>query len=284
MHRLISESLKIFSGQTGPDLTADWFEITNRGDTAWMLATNNALYYDDESASAVDADPILGLTQIDPGQAAIVVIGDSLDAMAFFSVWSTVADLTGIEIGYSDGAGLGGGGDAVNIWIGDPMLSDPIASGAYPSTSANDGQSYDVELAAFSIVGNSNNAVQTVLLGGNAMVPNVASPGNQGPAQLDPNAPLLVADSIAAAPYLLLPVNGPATIGADLGENYGRSISFQLSDADTPLSEVSLSASSNNETVVPNDGLTFSGNTESPVLTIAPAGVGFGNIDHHCDG
>src|SRR5690606_20986338 len=50
---------------------------------------------------------------------------------------------------------------------------------SYPDTSLNDGQSYDVALVAFSVVGNANGAVETIALGGgNGDVPNIASPGN----------------------------------------------------------------------------------------------------------
>ena len=93
-----------------------------------------------------------------------------------------VIDLTGIEIGYADGSGLGGGGDAVALWLGDPTLFAPIALEAYPDTAPFDGQSYDSDLGEFSVVGNANGAVQTIALGGDAMdVPNIGSPGNQGP-------------------------------------------------------------------------------------------------------
>tara|TARA_R110002072_G_scaffold261258_2_gene419969 strand:+ start:29429 stop:32776 length:3348 start_codon:yes stop_codon:yes gene_type:complete len=174
---------EIFSGQAGTDLTADWFEITNNGTTAWVSGVDPDIYYDDESADPTTADIVQGITEIQPGSSVIVLItGDTSDITTFVDVWSPVIDLTGVEIGYSDGAGLGAGGDAVNIWLGDPNTSAPIATEAYPDTSANDGQSYDNELDAFSTVGNANGAVQTIALGGaSADVPNIGSPGN-GPA------------------------------------------------------------------------------------------------------
>ncbi|WP_127846321.1 choice-of-anchor I family protein, partial [Psychroflexus aestuariivivens] len=90
-----------------------------------------------------------------------------------------VIDLTGVQIGYTDGSGLGGGGDAVNLWIGNPSSSQPIALGTYPDTDANDGQTYDLELGEFSAVGNMNGAVATIAGGGdNGDVPNIGSPGN----------------------------------------------------------------------------------------------------------
>lgn len=173
---------EIFSGQVGTDLTADWFEIKNIGTTPWVAAVDGDLYYDDDSADPNAADIIQGLTEIQPEETAIVLItGDTNDITVFENVWSPVTELTGVEIGYTDGAGLGGGGDTVNLWLGDPTLSSPFNTASYPDTASNDGQSYDVELAAFSVVGNANGAVQTIALGGtNGDVPNIGSPGNGG--------------------------------------------------------------------------------------------------------
>ena len=170
---------EIFSGQAGTDLTADWFEIKNIGTAAWTSGVDGDLYYDDESADPTTADIIQGISEIQPGGYAIVIIGDANDATAFTTIWSQVIDFTGVQVGFSDGAGLGAGGDAVNIWESDPLTTSPIDSASYPDTSVNDGQSYDVELAAFSVVGNANGAVATIDLGGdNSDVPNIASPGN----------------------------------------------------------------------------------------------------------
>jgi hypothetical protein len=172
---------EIFSGQEGDDLTADWFEIYNAGTVAWTSGLNDNLYYDDESADASAADLIQGISVIPPGGYAIVLITDNTggEVNTFITVWSEVLDFTGVEVGYSDGVGLGGGGDAVNIWLGDPTLSMPIGTGSYPDTAANDGQTYDVQLSAFSTVGNANNALVTNALGGDLTdVPNIGSPGN----------------------------------------------------------------------------------------------------------
>ncbi len=170
---------EIFSGQVGADLTADWFEIKNTGAVAYEATVDGDLYYDDNSADPTAADIIQGITEIQAGDFAIVIIGNAGDVTTFTDVWSEVLDLTGVQIGFTDGAGLGAGGDAVNIWLGNPLASSPIDTASYPDTSLNDGQSYDVELAAFSVVGNTNGAVETIALGGdNSDVPNIASPGN----------------------------------------------------------------------------------------------------------
>ena len=174
------EITEIFSGQAGADLTVDWFEVTNNGNTAWVSGVSPDLYYDDESADPADAVVVEGLVDIQPGESVIVLLtGNVADITTFQDVWSPVIDLTGIEIGYADGSGLGGGGDAVALWLGDPTLFAPIALEAYPDTAPFDGQSYDSDLGEFSVVGNANGAVQTIALGGDAMdVPNIGSPGN----------------------------------------------------------------------------------------------------------
>ena len=176
---------EIFSGQSGTDLTPDWFEIHNTGNVAWVSGVDGDLYYDDESADATTADLIQGITDIQPGERVIVLITDNAagEVTSFATVWGEVVDLSEIEIGFTDGAGLGGGGDVVTLWLGDPLTTMPVASGSYPDTAANDGQSYDLDLSEFSTVGNSSFAVETLALGGSASdVPNIASPGNVPPA------------------------------------------------------------------------------------------------------
>lgn len=176
------EITEIFSGQAGADLTADWFEIKNTGDTAYMAATDGALYYDDESADPNTADLIEGISSIPAGGYAIVLItGAGADVATFTSVWGAVIDLTGVSIGTTDGAGLGGGGDVVHLWIGDPQLSTPFEAALYPDTDANDGQTFDVSLMAFSEVGNANGAVQTNAVAGDGTVANIGSPGDGAP-------------------------------------------------------------------------------------------------------
>lgn len=170
---------EIFSGQAGSDLTADWFEISNNGTVAWISGSSDNLYYDDDSADPTTADLIEGISEIQPGKTAIVVIGNADDALIFEGIWGQVINLNEVSVGYTDGAGLGSGGDAVTLWQGDPLNTAAVDSAAYPDTAANDGQSYDVELALFSVEGNANGAVATIDFGGdNADVPNIGSPGN----------------------------------------------------------------------------------------------------------
>jgi hypothetical protein len=179
-HFIITE---IWSGQAGTDLTPDWFEIKNTGTQAWISGVDPNLYYDDDSADPVASDLIQGIDTIPAGAYAIVLVTPSAtDIATFKNIWSPVIDLTGVPFGYTDGAGLSGGGDAVTLWLGDPATSSPIDFKNYPDTAPFDGQSFDIELNTFSVVGNANGAVKTIALGGTSTnVPNIGSPGNKGP-------------------------------------------------------------------------------------------------------
>jgi hypothetical protein len=171
---------EVFSGQTGDLLTPDWFEIKNTGTTTWNATTNGELFYDDDSADATTADVVQGFSTLAPNEFAIVLItNDPIEVTNFINIWGQVIDLSNVQIGYSNGAGLGGGGDTVNLWLGTPADSAPIASASYPSTAMNNAQTYDVELNAFSVVSNESGAVTTILGGGNnGDTPNIGSPGN----------------------------------------------------------------------------------------------------------
>ena len=274
---------EIFSGQVGDDLTPDWFEVHNQGSSAWVAAATGELYYDDESASAADADIVTGITDIQPGEYAIVLITDNpADVDLFKTIWSPVYNLTNIKIGYSDGAGLGGGGDAVNIWIGDPNTSNPVDTESYPDAGAFDGQTYDVELAAFSIVGNANDAVATNALGGSSgMVPNIGSPGNLGPVVINPNAPIIEANPAGNSPYLNTPSTGPAYIGMDGQDPTDPSldgIEFFIDDMDTPLSDLTVTATSSNQAVIPDANLSVTGTDSLRTLNLNPASTGYALI------
>ncbi len=176
---------EIWSGNGGsPNVTADWFEIINHGSAPWVAGVDPDLFYDDESADPTTADMVQGLGQLAPGQRAIVVIGDSTDADTFRAVWQDDADLTDLQVGFTDGAGLGASGDGVNLWVGNPQAGGILVdSEAYPNAEANGGQSYDLELGEFSLVGNGSDAVATTETGGSTGTePAIASPGNQGAA------------------------------------------------------------------------------------------------------
>ena len=249
---------EIFSGQAGADLTPDWFEIKNTGSSTWMSGTDDDLFYDDDSQDPTKATLIEGISEIKAGEYAIILISnDPLDVAAFTTIWSSVINLSSIKIGYTDGAGLGAGGDLVTLWLGNPSTTSPIDTASYTATDNFDGLSYDVELASFSSIGNSNQAVQTTAMGGdNGDIPNIASPGNQGPAIIDGSAPSIVVDVTNTTSFLTLSEESPAYVSGVLNDPTDPAatlgIHFTVSDADTPLEDLTVTVTSSNQAVVLN--------------------------------
>ena len=217
--RIVLQVTEMWPGQDGPDLTEDWFEITNVGGRDWVSGTDPDLYYDDESQDPADAELIQGLTRIDAGDSVIVVIGNAGDATDFISVWDPVVDLSVVEVGFTDGSGLGSGGDGATLWVGSPSGTTVASFEAYPDASANSGQSYDVGLSAFSTVGNASGAVATLATAGSSGTePAIGSPA---PAR----TPVVIPD-------LLLSEVHVTPTGAEFIEVFNRSATqtFDLSD------------------------------------------------------
>ncbi|WP_299963116.1 ExeM/NucH family extracellular endonuclease [uncultured Roseobacter sp.] len=244
---------EIWPGQSGTDVTEDWFEITNTGTTTWTRADNGPLFYDDASADAAVADEIQGLTSLAPGQSAIVVVGVAADAAEFTEVWQQAIDLSGVEVGYVDGAGLGGDGDAVTLWLGDPDLGGALLdSEAYPDTAGNDAASYDVDAGAFSQPG-SGGAVTTLAEGGSAGdTPAVGSPGNGAAITPPPTSDFTLelfhfADQEAGIPALEDTPNFSAVLAAlkaqDLGDDGIEDNTLVLSSGDAIIPGVFFDAS-----------------------------------------
>lgn len=175
------EVTEIWPGQTGDDLTADWFEIVNRGDTTWTQGVDPDLFYDDDSADPGVADPITGLTSLAPGETAIVVVSDTAgDVADFVSNWMPDITLDDVEVGIVDGSGLSNtAADAVTIWLGDPGSGGTLEDSApYPGVSG--GASFDIDLNELSTVDNVHGAVATTATAGSSgMEPATGSPGIQ---------------------------------------------------------------------------------------------------------
>ncbi len=161
--------------EPGSNLTADWFEVTNFGDTAWTAATDGALFFDDDSQDPTVADLMSGVATLAPGESAVFI--DDADTSEFETVWGA---LPGVQKGIYAGSGLGGGGDGVTLFL--DAGSDGVTAGdiidfeSYPDADANGGQSWDVGLGAFSTVGNASGAFQS-LVANDAGQFGVASPG-----------------------------------------------------------------------------------------------------------
>ncbi|MFK7868065.1 MAG: ExeM/NucH family extracellular endonuclease [Roseobacter sp.] len=170
---------EIWPGQEGRDITGDWFEITNLGEAAWTPDVG-ALFYDDDSDDPSAAASIMGISAIAPGESVIVVTGADASAVdAFKAAWAGSID--GVQVGYVDGADLGGGGDAVTLFLdadGTLTGADIVDVAAYPDAAANDAQSWDVDNGQFSEVGALTDVVESTATGGDTGdTPAVGSPG-----------------------------------------------------------------------------------------------------------
>ncbi len=180
---------EIWMGQDGTDVTADWFEITNTGPVAWSNAAFGDLFYDDDSMDPSVADMIQNIVQIDAGESVIVVVGDATDAAAWEAVWADDVDLTGVQVGWADGAGLGQGGDGVTLLLRDePVIgqdpNDGLNAGdivdfeAYPDTAGFSGSSWEVDAGQFANLTDFTDTVATTEQGGvNGDEAAISSPG-----------------------------------------------------------------------------------------------------------
>ncbi|MBZ9557105.1 MULTISPECIES: ExeM/NucH family extracellular endonuclease [unclassified Modicisalibacter] len=168
---------EIWPGQAGSDVTEDWFEITNTGDSTIDFG-RTPLYYDDDSADPEDAVQVQGLTTLAPGATAIVMVdGDAAAADEFRQAWRSDTDLDGVEIGHTgSAAGLGGGGDQVTLWLGEPGRATLAATEAYPDTRQSDAASWDVANQRFT-TRDAGGVTSDALGGDDDATPALATPG-----------------------------------------------------------------------------------------------------------
>lgn len=130
-----------YAGVSGNDGTTDWFELTNFGDMAGNIGS---YYYDDDSADP-SVDYVLPNFDVEPGESVIVLIEGLDDPLTpevdeeaeniatFYSFWGLPSS---VQVGATDGGSLGGGGDAVNVFDGNLVLSGLVDSLTYASTDA----------------------------------------------------------------------------------------------------------------------------------------------------
>ncbi len=123
---------EIYMGLSGPDGTADWFELTNYGDTT---ADTGAYLYDDSSADFSEALALESIA-LAPGASAVFLLAEADDAATakdeFEAIWGA-----GIAVGLVvDGAGLGQSGDAVTLFDSGATIVDDVA---YTGLQAGDG-------------------------------------------------------------------------------------------------------------------------------------------------
>ncbi|WP_452226675.1 T9SS type A sorting domain-containing protein [Lacinutrix cladophorae] len=263
----------------GDNLTSDWFEITNEGPGVWT-PTFGDLYFDDDSQDYTTADLISGITSIQPGESVIAI--DDTNTAEFIAIWSSVYNLTGVQIGTYDGSGLGGGGDAVTLFmsVGAPLDASAIVDfEAYPDTELAPGKSYDVVKGDFSAI--DELPYQPVATANNNMnEPAIGSPGNLG--ALAASTLSIVVDTVNLTSFLNLPetnagfVSGVINDPTDPASTIG--IPFHIMDAETPVADLVVTATSSDETIVSNANLVLTGINEARLLTITPSALGFTTI------
>jgi uncharacterized protein YjiK len=106
--------------------TADWFEVTNYGDTAADI-TNYRM--DDNSYAVGTSVALLGVTSIAPGESVVFIEGDSTVASTFKTNWS----LTTTQVGYYSGSGIGlsSGGDGITLFTDTSLNSGTELPGPF---------------------------------------------------------------------------------------------------------------------------------------------------------
>ena len=98
----------------------DYFELTNTGAAAVDIT---GWKFDDESADLAEAAALEGITSIVPGESVVFFQLATADAAADETVFRDAwGGLSGVQVGYYDGAGLGKG-DTINLFdAGDNLV------------------------------------------------------------------------------------------------------------------------------------------------------------------
>ncbi len=119
---------------------ADWFELTNTGNSAVDIS---GWKVDDGSNLFASAVALSGLTSINVGQSVIFIEGNAATAASFVSNWFGASAPASFAIGYYSGSGIGlsATSDAVNIYNASGVLQANVKFGA--SDSASPYQSFD---------------------------------------------------------------------------------------------------------------------------------------------
>ena len=98
---------------SGPGGTADWFEVTNYGDT---VADITGYRMDDNSFSFAASVALNGVTSIAPGESVIFIESSGGAAITGFRTFWDLGEAP--QIGYYSGSGVGfsSGGDGVVVF------------------------------------------------------------------------------------------------------------------------------------------------------------------------
>jgi uncharacterized protein YjiK len=131
---VISEVAPWSSSNSPASLAADWFEVTNAGNTTIDLT---GWKMDDNSHSIANAVALSGVTSLAPGEAAIFIETSNLatTAAAFKSLWFGSSPQRVPQIGSYSGSGVGlsSNGDEVCLFDGAGNLVTGVGFGASPT-------------------------------------------------------------------------------------------------------------------------------------------------------
>lgn len=112
---------EVYEGVDGDDITGDWIEITNFGDTSYTFGVDGNLWYDDSSANPTEDEMVTGITAIAPGESVVVVLENAPgEVTTFVNAWGP-ANLAGVQVGYllgDDPGGLSQGGEDLYLFDG----------------------------------------------------------------------------------------------------------------------------------------------------------------------
>ena len=130
---LVISEIAPWSSASSP-LAADWFEVTNTGNSAVDLT---GWKMDDNSHSIANAIALNGITSIAPGEAVIFIETANLTTAAatFRSLWFAANPPRATQIGSYSGSGVGlsSSGDEVVLFDGAGNLVTGVGFGASPS-------------------------------------------------------------------------------------------------------------------------------------------------------
>jgi uncharacterized protein YjiK len=139
---------KLFISEVAPwssgnsPVAADWFEVTN---TKAVAVDITGWKIDDNSQSPAAALALNGITSINPGESVLFIETNDLPGKtaAFLSNWFGTNPPAGLRIGNytGTGAGLGSGGDQVNLYNG--VSSTPVASVLFGTSSTTTYRTFD---------------------------------------------------------------------------------------------------------------------------------------------
>lgn len=114
-------------GSGNSSVGADWFELTNTGNSAVNISGRKV---DDNSNSFASAVALSGLSSINAGQ-SVIFEGKAAKAASFISNWFGASVPANFAIGYYSGSdiGLRAGGDALYIYNASGVLQANVTFG-----------------------------------------------------------------------------------------------------------------------------------------------------------